>query len=219
MSKKIILAGASGLIGGQVMRLLAERLDPLRLHIVGRRKLEDIPEGIVQHVGDPKIWPMILETLGFDVAISCLGTTIKTAGSQAAFAAIDRDLVLDFARIVKGDGTPHFITVSSVGASAKAGNFYLSVKGEAEDGLRAAGFERLDILRPGLLRGDRQEHRSGESLAIAASPFMDMLLHGPLRRYRSIDSAAVARAIVHLALDGGGGQFIHENDAMLALAG
>lgn len=216
---EIILAGASGLVGGQVMHLLAERLEPGRLHVVGRRRLDDAPAHIIQHVGDPASWPALLNKHRFDVAINCLGSTIKKAGSQQAFAAIDRDLVLEFADIVKDGGSPHFITISSVGASAKSSNFYLSVKGQAEDGLRSAGFDRLDMMRPGLLRGNRTEHRPGESLAIAASPFTDMLLHGPLRRYRSIGAAVVARASVHLALNGGKGQFIHENDAIAALAG
>lgn len=111
------------------------------------------------------------------------------------------------------------IAISSVGASAKSANFYLSTKGKAEAALRALAFDRLDILRPGLLRGNREENRTGESLGIMLSPFTDSLMHGPLRRYRSIDSAVVAKAIANLALNGGEGQLIHENDAITALAG
>ena len=111
------------------------------------------------------------------------------------------------------------ITVSSVGASADASNFYLSTKGKAEQALRALGFDRLDILRPGLLRGNRQESRTGEALGIILSPLTDALMHGPLRRYRSIDSATVANAIASLTVGGGKGENIHENDAIAALAG
>lgn len=216
MSNKVILAGASGLIGGQVARLLADKSD---LHLIGRKQIANVGEDVAQHVLAPEKWNEISKAYSFDVGICCLGSTIAKAGSREAFAAIDRDLVLEFAAISKSCGTKHFIIVSSVGASAKSANFYLSVKGSAEDGLRAMGFQRLDILRPGLLRGDRQEQRTGEGIAMLLSPLTDTLMHGPLRRYRSIDSATVARAIANLALGGGEGQFIHENDAMVALAG
>lgn len=219
MKRKIILAGASGLVGSQVMRLLAGKREELGLHIIGRRQLDNIPDGVIQHVASPKLWPVILESHGFDLAINCLGTTIRQAGSKEAFAAVDHDLVLDFARIVRGDGTSRFISVSSVGAYARSGNHYLSVKGRTEDALKDIGFARLDILRPGLLHGDRQEFRFGESLAQIASPLTNLLLSGSLRRYRSIDSEIVARAIVNLASTDGAGQFIHENDAITALAG
>lgn len=219
MKRKIILAGASGLVGGQVMQHLADKRDEVDLHIIGRRQLDNIPGGVIQHVGSPNVWRVILETHGFDVAINCLGTTIRQAGSKDAFAAVDHDLVLDFARILEGDGTSRFISVSSVGAYARSGNHYLSVKGRTEDALKDIGFARLDILRPGLLHGDRQEFRFGESLAQMASPLTNALLAGSLRRYRSIDSEIVARAIVNLAFADGDGQFIHENDAITALAG
>ncbi len=217
--KKIILAGASGLIGGQVMRMLVERANPERLHIVVRSKLENAPPGVIQHVGEPAIWRTALQNEGFDVAISCLGSTIRKAGSRQAFAAVDRDMVLEFADIVRNDGTKHFISVSSVGAASKSGNFYLATKGQAEEGLRNIGFDRVDILRPGLLRGDRVERRIGERLAIAASPAIDLFLNGSLKRFRSIESSAVARAIVKLSLADGAGYFIHENEAIAALAG
>lgn len=219
MKRKIILAGASGLVGGQVMRVLAGKSDEVELHIIGRRQLDNIPDGVTQHVGSPNVWRVILETHGFDLSINCLGTTIRQAGSKEAFAAVDHDLVLDFARILRGDGTSRFISVSSVGAYARSGNHYLSVKGRTEDALKDIGFVRLDILRPGLLHGDRQEFRFGESLAQMASPLTNALLAGSLRRYRSIDSEIVARAIVNLAFADGEGQFIHENDAITALAG
>ena len=87
------------------------------------------------------------------------------------------------------------------------------------DGLRALGFRRLDILRPGLLTGNRAgPARFGEGLAMAAAPLTDALMHGSLRRYRSIPGETVARAIVALAAGDGSGVQIHENDAIRALA-
>ncbi len=215
MTTKVVLAGASGLIGGQVAKLLND----IELHLVTRRHVEGLPSQAIQHVADPSEWSGITTALKPDIAISALGSTIRKAGSKEAFSAIDLDLLLAFAAAAKQGGARQMITVSSVGASAKASAFYLSVKGKAEDGLRALGFERLDILRPGLLRGDRSENRAGESIAMLVSPFTDILMQGPLRRYRSIDSAQVARAIANLVTAKAPGVFIHGNDDMVALAG
>lgn len=211
---KILLAGASGLIGGQVVDLLTDS----ELHLISRKELANVREGVSEHVFPTDKWSDISNSYAFDVGICCLGSTLAKAGSREAFTAIDRDLVLQFAEISKTCGAKHFITISSVGASSASANFYLSVKGAAEDGLRKIDFDRLDIMRPGLLRGDRAEHRFGERLAILASPLTDALMHGPLRRYRSIDSATVARAVAKLAGDKTApGVFVHENAEIQAL--
>lgn len=96
----------------------------------------------------PEQWGELVAAERPAIFISCLGATIRQAGSRAAFRAVDHDLVLAAARAAKKGSARQAIVVSSVGASAKAGNFYLRTKGETEDGLRALGFERLDILRP-----------------------------------------------------------------------
>ena len=103
-------------------------------------------------------------------------------------------------------------------ADSSAASFYLKTKGEAEDLLRAQNFDRLDIIRPGLLRGERtNDNRMGERLAIAASPVLDMLLHGKFRRYRSILAGDVAGAIVALIGESVPGVYTHENDAIWAM--
>ena len=219
MTKQLILAGASGLIGSKVINLLAGF--GFEVHVFTRRILDDMPTGITESVADTAEWPDRIDGLKPDVAISCLGTTWNKSGrSEAAFRAVDLELVLAFAAAAQKAGARHMISVSSVGASAKSAGFYLRTKGEAEDRLRQLGFERLDILRPGLLVGERGgERRLGERVGIMLSPLTDALLHGSLRRYRSIDSGIVARAIANLAASGGQGTFIHENDAITALGG
>lgn len=219
MTAQALLAGASGLVGSKVTTLLSAA--GVEVHIPTRRMLETMPPGTVQHIADPVSWVDVIAELRPEFAISCLGTTWNKSGkSEAAFRAVDLDLVLAFAAAAKKAGAKHMIAVSSVGASAKSSNFYLRTKGEAEHGLKQLGFDRLDLLRPGLLTGDRgAERRFGERLGIMFSPLTAALLHGPLRRYRSIDSSIVARAIAKLAIGGGSGTFIHENDAIAALAG
>jgi uncharacterized protein YbjT (DUF2867 family) len=210
-----LIVGATGLVG----RAVIEHFGATAITVLGRRSVEGLAPQHAQRVAPPRDWPDAIAAAKPAILICCLGTTIRQAGSQAAFRAVDHDLILAVASAAKRAGTSHLIAVSSVGASAKAGNFYLRTKGETEDWLRALGFDRLDLLRPGLLLGDRPgPPRLGEGLATIAAPIADALLHGSFRRYRSISGATVAAAIVALAGKGGSGVHIHENDAIRALA-
>jgi len=210
-----LLVGATGLVGGRVI----DSAGDLGLTILSRRAIADVPPQHRAIVAPTADWPGIIAAERPRALISCLGTTIRQAGSQAAFRAVDVDLILAAAHAAKEAGARQMIAVSSVGASPRGGNFYLRTKGETEEGLHALGFDRLDIVRPGLLRGDRGRiKRFGETIALMVAPVTDAMLHGGLRRYRSIAAATVARAIVALAREGGTGVHIHENDAIRALA-
>lgn len=210
-----LIVGATGMVG----RSVAEQATAQPLTILARRDTGDFPPQHRLQRAAPDRWPGIIAAERPAILISCLGTTIRQAGSEAAFRAVDHDLVLAVAAAAKDAGTSHMITVSSVGAAAKSRNFYLRTKGEVEEALRALAFDRLDILRPGLLTGDRRgPPRLGEGIAMFAAPLTDALMHGSLRRYRSIPGATVAAAIVRLAGTGGPGIYVHENDAIRALA-
>jgi uncharacterized protein YbjT (DUF2867 family) len=211
----VLIVGATGMVGQAVV---AHADVPLT--VLARREISGLPPQHRLIVAPPEAWGGIIEAEKPATLISCLGTTIRQAGSQSAFRAVDHDLVLAAAEGAKRGGAAHLISVSSVGAAAKAGNFYLRTKGETEDALRALGFDRIDFLRPGLLMGNRQgPPRLGEGLAMVAAPLTDALLHGSLRRYRSIPAERVARAIIVLIGTTTSGAHIHENDAIRALAG
>ena len=215
MADKILILGATGLIGGLLTRKLVERGRDKTLHLLLRRPYrEDVGKAKV-HVQLQENWPATIAKIKPAIVISCLGSTMKKAGSKEEFAAVDRDLVGAVAAAAKAAGAKQFIAVSSTMADSSASSFYLKTKGEAEDLMRAQQFDRLDIIRPGLLRGERtNETRVGESLAIAASPIMDLMLHGKFRRYRSILASDVADAIVALMAESAPGAFVHENDAI-----
>lgn len=214
---KMIIAGGSGLVGKQAAQRLAE--SGCEVHLVLRRPIEPLHPEIKEHVAPTTDWPAIVANINPAIAISCLGTTIRTAGSQEAFRAVDHDLLLAFAQASHDAGAGHFITVSSVGAMPASSSFYLRTKAEAEQGLRDIGFERLDILRPSLLTGGhRADRRPGEALGILLSPIVDRLLIGPMRKFASTPSEKVAKAIVTLTNMRGDGVFIHENDSITALA-
>lgn len=138
-----------------------------------------------------------------DDAFCCLGTTIKKAGSQEAFRAVDHGAVLAFAKAARKAGARRFLLVSALGADKDSRIFYNRVKGEAEEDLKSVGFESLIFLRPSLLLGERAESRPGERAAIVATKLL-----GPLLRpfaSRPIKASTVARAMLNLAKSATGG--------------
>ena len=217
--RRVLLAGATGLVGTCAMQ--AVRAHPaLRLVALSRREAP-IPRGsrMEMVVADPAGWPEAVAAIAPEAVICSLGTTRRRAGSEDAFRAVDHDLVLHVARAAKAAGASHFVLVSSVGANSMGKGFYLRVKGEVEAALTALRFRRLDILRPGLLRGPRaNDRRPLERLALLASPLADLLLHGDKRRYRSIDARTVAAAALQLTREKAAGRFVHENESIVRAA-
>ena len=217
---RLCLIGATGLIGGKVMEECIGRED-VRLSAIARREAK-LPRGIRMElfVAEPAKWGEVLEALRPKAVICALGTTWKKAGEdEEAFRAVDQHLVLDTARAAKEQGVDRFVAVSSVGADTASKNFYLRVKGETERELTKLRFNRLDILRPGLLRGKREnDRRLGERIGIAAAPVANLLLHGKYRQYRAIDAETVAQAAIALAKSAARGRFVHDNDGIIRAA-
>jgi uncharacterized protein YbjT (DUF2867 family) len=210
---RILLAGATGMVGGLLLAELERTADNITL--VTRRPVPGAGASVAQKVGEACEWPSLISGGTYDIAISTLGTTIRAAGSRDAFSAIDLDAVVAFAAAARAAGATHFMMVSSVGADATARNFYLSVKGKAEDAVGALGFDRIDIFRPGLLRGSRGgAHRPGESIAMAVSPLTDLLTPQFVDKYRSIDARDVAKALAAKVHETDQGVHIHHNREM-----
>ncbi|MCX7033715.1 MAG: NAD(P)H-binding protein [Arenimonas sp.] len=221
----VLLAGASGLVGQQVLSKLLAQADGPRVLAPVRHELSPRSPRLVTAVSglspadDAALSAQLRQASPtVDAYVCCLGTTLKKAGSREAFLAVDRDLVLRLAAIARDLGARQAIVVSSVGASAQSGNFYLRVKGETERALNEMGFDRVDLLRPGLLLGERDESRPGEAIARALTPFTNPLLRGPLRRYRGIAASDVAAAAVALLGRDEPGRFAHEYADLVALA-
>jgi uncharacterized protein YbjT (DUF2867 family) len=200
-----LLAGATGLVGSRVLALLADAVP------VGRRATGRAGEIVADFVALPPL-------PAAEVAICALGTTIRAAGSQAAFRAVDHDAVLAFARAAKAAGVTRFIVVTAVGADANSSVFYSRVKGEVERDLTSLDFARLDIIQPGLILGPRAERRPVEALFQAVTPLLNPLLVGGLARYGGISADTVAGAIAVLSDRVVPGRFIHQNRALAALA-
>lgn len=213
---RIALVGATGLVGRRVIEI-ASAGDDVRILGIARREAPLPPAARMEmFVSEPDKWGDVLDAVRPRALICALGTTWKKAGrDEAAFRAVDHDLVLATAEAAKRAGVPNMVMVSAAGADARSKSFYMRVKGETEDALSRIGFKRLDILHPGLLRGERQgDLRFAERAALIAAPLIDPLLTGSWERYRSIDAGLVAEAALGLALRRAGGRFTHDNEAM-----
>ncbi|HZF44141.1 MAG TPA: NAD(P)H-binding protein [Sphingomonadaceae bacterium] len=216
---RVAMIGATGLVGS----LLADRLfaDPRtgEVHSIGRRESGRRGVRWREHVAPAADWPDIARAVAAEVAVSALGTTMRAAGSEAAFRAVDRDIVAAFARATREAGARRMLTISSVGADAASRDFYLRTKGEMERELRALSFARLDVLRPGLLRGARGgDRRLGERIGIALSALANLALRGRFARYAAIDAAVVADAAAACLHFEAPGVFVHENGDIRRLA-
>ncbi len=213
---RIALVGATGLVGRSVINAVIGH-DHVRLVGIARREMT-LPPGarLELVVAEPGQWGEVLARQRPAALICALGTTWKRAGKdEAAFRAVDQELVLNTARAAVAAGVEHMVAISSAGADALSRNFYLRVKGETERELIKAGFKRIDILRPGLLRGPRiGDRRGGEGLAKIAAPLIDPLLGGKWRAYRSIPAKLVAEGALELACRKAAGRFFHDNDGI-----
>lgn len=218
---RVALVGATGLIGGEVMRLVVGRED-VRLVAVARREAP-LPAGarMEMFVADPAKWGDVFEAVRPTAVICALGTTWKKAGrDEAAFRAVDHDLVLATARAAKEHGVDRFVAIGSAGSDAMSKNRYLRTKGEVERELGRVRFKRLDILRPGLLKGQRRgDLRPVEKIGALLSPFADLAMVGNYRSFRSIRADLVAKAALALAMRKAAGRFVHDNDGILRAAG
>lgn len=210
-----LLAGASGLVGGHLLDLLLDGTDPVAVVSLGRRALPRTNPRLTQLTVD---FARLGETPlpAADLAFCCLGTTIKRAGSQEAFRAVDHDAVVAFGTAAKSAGVRHFLVVTALGADARSSVFYNRVKGEVESSLRALGFDALTIAQPSLLLGDREESRPAEHAAVVVSRALAPVL-GWLPS-RPIEARTVALALQRLAAAPTRGVRVAKNDELHALA-
>lgn len=204
----LLLVGATGLVGREVLRLaLADpRVDhlvaPTRRPLARHPRLTNPPVDFDALPPDAPWWQA-------DAVICTLGSTIRKAGSQEVFRRIDHDHPLAVARLARAHGARSFALTSSTGAHPAARNFYLRTKGELERDLDACGFPALTLVRPSLIGGRRDESRPAERLAMLL-----MTAFGPLipRRYRMVPAASIARSLLEAALSANPGRRVIESE-------
>lgn len=194
MQRTALIAGASGLVGGECLQRLLASEAYARVTVVTRRSLGSAAD-------HPKLREIVIDfarldsikaELPADHVFCALGTTIRKAGSRAKFRQVDFEYPRRLAELALGNGAKHFSLVSALGASSKSGVFYSRVKGELEDALRAMDWPSLCLLRPSVIAGDRRESRPLERLSEA------LLKFGPAT-YRPVEASEIAAAMVATA--------------------
>lgn len=199
--KVIVVAGATGLVGSALMELLVKDVTVIRIFVLARRALE------IQH---PKVETLITDFVdlkGFknkikqaNVLYCCIGTTIKTAGSEAAFHAVDYGIPLKLAALAQEAEIPKFIAISSLGADVESRNFYLRTKGEMERDIAANyKFKKLAFLRPSMLLGPRKEFRLAERVGQLVMVVFSGLMRGRFRKFRPIHDTSVAKSMISIS--------------------
>jgi uncharacterized protein YbjT (DUF2867 family) len=211
MAKTALLIGSTGLIGQQLLQLLLQSEPYGKVIAIARKPLS------IHH---PKLEVVVFpltelhanaSKLIADDVFCCLGTTMKQAKSKQAFRAVDFDAPLALAKIAKNNGARQFLLVSALGANKNSSIFYNRVKGEVEEEISKIGFESFHIVRPSLLLGDRPDQRAGEEAAQFFYKVFGKLIP---TKYKAIDSAKVARALVALAAANYAGHWVHESGSL-----
>jgi uncharacterized protein YbjT (DUF2867 family) len=200
VQRAAVVAGATGLVGREVMRRLLAGKHYGRVVALARRPLALSDVRLVLATADFERLDQVLgpATLGVaDIDVfCCLGTTISVAGSEDAFRRVDRDYVVALGRWAAQVGARRMIVVSAIGADAASRAFYNRVKGEMEHALVALNLRSLVIVRPSLLSGQRAEFRLGERVALAVAAPLRKLIPAKLR---PISAADVAQAMIDAA--------------------
>lgn len=189
-----LIAGASGLVGGECLQRLLASAAYSMITVVTRRSLGPAARHprLREIVVDFAQLDTVRADLRADHVFCALGTTIRKAGSQAQFRQVDFAYPRHLAEMTLANGAKHFSLVSALGASSKSGVFYSRVKGELEDALRAMGWPSLCLLRPSVIAGDRHESRPLERLSET------LLRFGP-STYRPVDAGKIAAAMIATA--------------------
>lgn len=209
--KRILLVGATGLVGSHVLRQaladpgVAQVVAPTRKSLVPHPKLLNPVVDFNQLPQDAEWWRV-------DAVVCTLGTTIRVAGSQAAFYKVDHDHPLEVAYLARRHGARAFALNSALGADTASRVFYSRTKGETERDLQAVGYPSLTLVRPGLIGGVRQESRPAEQLAVRLSQWVQPLLP---RRYRVVPADRIAHHLLQAALAGAPGVHVLPSEALL----
>jgi len=199
VNKSAIVIGATGLIGAHLVRLLIQTAHISRVVVITRRPLAYESEKMENHVVDFDSLESYENLFSGDILFSCLGTTLKQAGSIKAQRVVDLDYQTIAAELAQKQGVKHYLLVSSSGANQTSSNAYLKMKGELEAKIQTLQFDHISILQPSLLLGERDQSRLGERIGSMVLPIICKL--PGLRKYRPIHGEQVAQKMLDLSIE------------------
>jgi uncharacterized protein YbjT (DUF2867 family) len=216
--KSVLLLGATGLVGGECLKLLLSVEDYGRIVVPTRSPLPEILRDprVEQHRVDLERLQDAGPLFEVDHVISALGTTIGKAGSRENFRRVDFTYAYETARTAAERGAVHLLLVTALGADASSRIFYNRVKGELEEAVQRLPFPSLSIFRPSLILGERRERRAGEAFGKALSTLLAFAIP---ERYKPVAATQIAGAILAAARASRPGIRIFESAEIRRVAG
>jgi uncharacterized protein YbjT (DUF2867 family) len=219
---KVVMIGATGAVGGELVKTLLRQPALQRLSLLGRRPVAGLAHPAVhQHTVDvlqPDSYRAVLD--GHDTAVCTLGVGQPSQMSFEEFVRIDRDSVLALAGACRAAGVRHFELLGSVGANASSRSAYLRTKGELVEGLKALGFERLSLCQPSMILTPTNRYGLSQAITLRVMPWLNPLLLGSARKYRGISVERLGAAMaLQLVSPGSGVQTLHWPELMALSAG
>lgn len=211
-----LLIGATGLVGSHLVKRILKDDRFGKVIIFVRRTTGIADSKLEEHIIDfeqPSQWQHLVKG---DVLFSTLGTTRRKAGSKQAQQRVDYDYQYQFASAAASNNVPVLGLVSSVGARAGSPFFYARIKGELERDVKAFPFEKVIILQPGPLYGEREEKRTGEEMGMHVVKVLNSI--GLMKKYRPILGDTVARAMINACMDNSKGHKTHSDKQLFVLA-
>jgi uncharacterized protein YbjT (DUF2867 family) len=209
--KIALVAGATGLIGRQIVELLLADDDYSSVKVISRKPLDMEHSKLDNKLIDFDKLNEYTDYLKADDVYCCLGTTIKIAKTKEAFRKVDFDYPVTLANITSRQGASQFLLISALGANKNSSVFYNQVKGEVEEAVQQYSFKSVHVVRPSLLLGPRSEERSGEDAAKLFFKIFGFLV--PVK-YKAIESVKVAKAMIAYAKQNVNGVHVHESGEM-----
>jgi len=212
--KTALIIGSTGLIGSQLLHLLLKSPDYGKVITFVKRETGIKHPKLTQHIIDFDKPETYKELVVGDDFFCTIGTTIKKAGSKEAFRKVDFGYPKQFAAFALQNKIQNYLIISSLGANAQSGNFYLKTKGEIQDFLKDCDFESVAVFQPSLLLGNRSEFRLGEKVGGFFMKTLSSLFIGNLKKYKPIESKTVAKALFKISQTNNTGFKIYESDAI-----
>jgi uncharacterized protein YbjT (DUF2867 family) len=216
--KRALVFGATGLTGHHLTQQLLANKNYREIICVNRRPMGISHERLTEIIDDYSSLENVKIPQAIDDVFCCIGTTIKKAGSKERFKKVDLELPVTIAKIAADKKAEKLLVVSSIGAKAGSGNFYLRIKGQMEQEVLKTEGPLKTIVRPSMLLGERNEKRAAERMGqVLMKPFK-ILLIGKLRKYRPIQAADVARAMIAIANSQPTAQVVFESHDLQEIA-